>query len=69
MVLQDKSTNWRTKGKTGKNRKSGLLDKQQWQTEKTGEVVTCKQDRERAERTDVIQKAYNHAVAILRGDV
>ena len=30
---------------------------------------TCKQDRERAEKTDVIQKAYNHAVAILRGDV
>ena len=29
---------------------------------------TCKQDRERAEKTDVIRKAYNHAVAILRGD-
>ena len=30
---------------------------------------TSKQDRERAEKTDEIQRAYNHAVAILRGDV
>ena len=30
---------------------------------------TSKQDRERAEKTDEILRAYNHAVAILRGDV
>ena len=43
-VLQEKSTNWRTKGKTGKNRRSGLSDKQQWQTEKTwDDVITSSQ--------------------------
>ena len=30
---------------------------------------TLKHDRERAEKTDAILKAYNYAVAILRGDV
>ena len=30
---------------------------------------TRQQDRGRAQKTDEIQRAYNHAVAILRGDV